>query len=118
MTALHSLSWLALQTSSGAPTPGSSASLRLLDLPALWVVVLVVLPLLAIVAWIGYAREDFSVRQRVVLAALRFSSLAMLCGVALATEVAAVSTMRYPCPCRNLDRELNKGGLISCGVTG
>lgn len=81
MTALHSLSWLALQTSSGAPTPGSSASLRLLDLPALWVVVLVVLPLLAIVAWIGYAREDFSVRQRVVLAALRFSSLAMLCGV-------------------------------------
>ncbi|MEO0650699.1 MAG: hypothetical protein AAFZ65_08475, partial [Planctomycetota bacterium] len=57
------------------------ASLRLLDLPALWILVLVAGPLLALVAWIGYAREDFSLKGRLFLAAMRFLSLAALCGV-------------------------------------
>lgn len=64
-----------------APETGSSASLRLLDLPPAWVVVLVVLPLLAAVSWLGYAREGFGLRSRLVLAALRFSALSVLCAV-------------------------------------
>jgi len=50
---------------------------KLVDLPPAWVVVLVVLPLLALVAWIGYARAPLSLRRRVVLALLRASSLAL-----------------------------------------
>ena len=35
-------------------------SLRWMDMPELWVVVLVLVPLLALIAWIGYSREPIS----------------------------------------------------------
>ncbi|MEY2806120.1 MAG: hypothetical protein RIR65_537, partial [Planctomycetota bacterium] len=54
---------------------------KLVDLPPAWVVVLVVLPLLALVAWIGYARAPLSLRRRVVLALLRASSLALFLAI-------------------------------------
>ncbi len=53
-------------------------SLRLLDLPEPWLVVLVVVPLFAGLAWIGYMRESLSPAARLVLAALRFSALVIL----------------------------------------
>jgi uncharacterized membrane protein len=56
-------------------------SFRLLDVPELWIVVLVLLPLCALVAWIGYGRESLSPRARFVLSALRFSALVLLLGV-------------------------------------
>ena len=42
-------------------------SFRLLDLPATWVVVLVVLPALAGIAWLGYRSEPLSGGVRVTL---------------------------------------------------
>jgi hypothetical protein len=56
----------------------SSQTLRLLDLPAPWVVVLVVLPLFALVAWIGYGRESIAPRARVVLSSLRVLAFGLL----------------------------------------
>jgi uncharacterized membrane protein len=68
-----------------APASGSGTDLResfrLLDVPELWIVVLVILPLCALVAWIGYGRESLSPRARVVLSALRFSALLLLLAV-------------------------------------
>lgn len=51
---------------------------RLLDLPEMWVVVLVLLPLAALVSWIAYAREPLSSRSRFLLGALRFGALLLL----------------------------------------
>jgi uncharacterized membrane protein len=65
---------------------GLEQSLRLLDLPPAWVVVLVVLPLFAAVAWIGYRREDLSRTMRVTLLALRVSAFLLL-GLVLARPV-------------------------------
>jgi uncharacterized membrane protein len=53
-------------------------SLRWMDMPELWVVVLVLVPVLALIAWIGYAREPISSPWRYALAGLRFASLAAL----------------------------------------
>ncbi len=58
---------------------GMRESLRLLDLPELWVLVLVLLPGLAMVSWLGYRSEHgLSPRARLVLSGLRFCSLAIL----------------------------------------
>ncbi len=55
------------------------ASLRLLELPELWVLVLVLLPALALVAWLGYRGErTLSTAARATLASLRFCALAVL----------------------------------------
>jgi Mg-chelatase subunit ChlD len=56
-------------------------SLRLLDLPETWVVVLVVLPALALVSWLGYRKERLSPTARATLATLRFLALAILMAV-------------------------------------
>jgi uncharacterized membrane protein len=57
---------------------GMRESLRLLDLPELWVVVLVLIPMAAFVAWTGYASESLSGRARTVLGALRLSAFLLL----------------------------------------
>lgn len=57
---------------------GQRTSLRLLDLPELWIVVLVMLPLLAGIAWIGYARERLSAGPRLFLSGLRALALLVL----------------------------------------
>src|SRR5262245_25719656 len=65
---------------------GLEQSLRLLDLPPAWVVVLIVLPLFAAVAWIGYGRENLSRAMRVTLLALRVAAFVLL-GLVLARPV-------------------------------
>jgi uncharacterized membrane protein len=72
------VSLLGLLSPAPAETEGLRETLRLLDLPAGWIVALVVLPLLAGVAWLGYARESIAPRWRWVLASLRFASLLVL----------------------------------------
>ncbi len=57
---------------------GLRESLRLLDLPAAWVVVLVILPLFALVTWIGYGRETISTPMRAVLSGLRLLAFLLL----------------------------------------
>ena len=59
-------------------TAGTHESLRLLDLPAPWVTVLVILPLFALVTWIGYAREHIPSATRAVLCALRMGAFLLL----------------------------------------
>lgn len=54
---------------------------KLLDLPEPWIVVLVILPLTALVAWIGYAKEPLKARARGTLVVLRFLALLLLLGV-------------------------------------
>jgi len=65
---------------------GLERSLRLLDLPPAWVVVLIVLPLFALVAWIGYARENLSRPMRATLLGLRLAAFVLL-GLVLARPV-------------------------------
>ncbi len=55
-----------------------STAVRFADLPELWVVVLVVLPLLALVAWGGYWRQALPRPWRHTLSALRFLALVLL----------------------------------------
>lgn len=57
---------------------GLRETFRLLDLPESWVIVLVLLPLLAIVSWIGYGRERLPNSMRWLLVSLRFVALAAL----------------------------------------
>ena len=76
---------LALETQRIEPT-GLEQSLRLLDLPPAWVVVLVVLPLFAAAAWIGYGREQLSRIMRLTLMALRLGAFLLL-GLVLARPV-------------------------------
>ncbi len=60
------------------PEGGLSQTLRLIDLPPAWIVVLVVLPLFALVAWIGYGRESLSSRSRLLLTGLRILAFLLL----------------------------------------
>ncbi len=60
---------------------GLRESFRLLDAPEPWVIVLLVLPTCAALAWIVYARESVPPRARAVLAVLRFVSLLLLMAV-------------------------------------
>ncbi len=55
-----------------------STSWRFLEMPAPWIVVLVVLPLAALVAWLAYRRESLSTGRRWALSGLRFASLLVL----------------------------------------
>jgi hypothetical protein len=73
---------LALQTVGS----GMDESLRLLDLPPAWVVVLVILPLFGLLAWIGYSRENLSRPLRGLLVALRIGAFLLL-GLVLARPV-------------------------------
>lgn len=57
------------------------AEFKLLDLPPAWVVVLVVLPLAALAAWIGYARAPLPLGRRLTLAGLRAGALLLLLAV-------------------------------------
>jgi uncharacterized membrane protein len=66
--------WLNLQQSG----EGLRESFRLAEGPAAWVAVLVIVPALAGVAWLGYRAEPLSPRRRAVLGALRFTALAIL----------------------------------------
>jgi len=53
-------------------------SFRLLDVPALWIVVLVLFPITAVASWIGYWRENIPTYARAGLITLRFLALALL----------------------------------------
>lgn len=71
-------------TASGAAEvqrTGMHESFRFLDAPEAWVIVLLVLPACAALAWLVYARETVSPRARVLLAALRFASLLLILAV-------------------------------------
>ncbi len=57
---------------------GVRESWRLLDLPEMWVVVLVLLPLAALVSYAAYARETLSTGSRSLLSALRFLVILLL----------------------------------------
>jgi uncharacterized membrane protein len=65
---------------------GLDQSLRLLDLPPAWIVVLIVLPLFAGLAWVGYSRETLSRPMRATLTALRLAAFVLL-GLVLARPV-------------------------------
>ena len=82
MSVLSSLALLAApQSSVPAAADGLRETMRLLDLPPAWIVVLVVLPGLALVTWIGYARESpesIGPRMRGLLSALRMGALLLL----------------------------------------
>ncbi len=69
-----------VQLAQQAPLDASDTaqSLRLLDVPEAWIVVLVILPLLAGLAWLGYAREDLSTRAKLILSGLRLFAFCVL----------------------------------------
>ena len=69
-----------MQETAEAPAQGTGLreSLRLLDLPEMWVVVLVILPLFALICWLGYRGERLSTAWRFFLSGLRFLALAIL----------------------------------------
>jgi len=77
VTLLPQLALLA-QPESGT---GVRETFRLLDLPEAWIVVLVVLPLCAGIAWLAYRREDLAAGPRAVLMALRCIALLILVAV-------------------------------------
>lgn len=66
-----------LQDTLGAST-GVRETLRLVDAPEPWVIVLVLLPAAALVAWIGYLRTGLGPALRVLLGGLRFASILLL----------------------------------------
>lgn len=68
---------LALQELVAAPE-STRETFRLLDVPPLWIVVLVLFPLTAIASWIGYWREGLPRAARGGLMLLRFLALALL----------------------------------------
>jgi uncharacterized membrane protein len=63
------------------PQEDTATSWRLLEAPAPWVVVLVVLPLSFAVAWRAYARETLSSGMRTTLVGLRWLSLLALLAI-------------------------------------
>jgi len=60
---------------------GVRETFRLLDIPEAWIVVLVVLPLCALVAWLAYRSEDLAPGPRAMLVVLRFLALVLLAAV-------------------------------------
>ena len=70
---------LALQTPAGGE--GLRETLRLLDLPPAWVVVLLIVPGCLLLAWLCYSREKLSLAARSVLVLLRLVALLLLCVV-------------------------------------
>ena len=71
--------WLALQDAvASTRVEDLTETLRLLDLPPRWVVVLVILPFFAAVTWLGYAKETLGRGARTTLMSLRVLSFALL----------------------------------------
>jgi uncharacterized membrane protein len=60
---------------------GMRESFRLLDAPEAWIIVLLVLPACAALAWLVYARESIPTRARAFLGALRFASFLLILAV-------------------------------------
>ncbi len=60
------------------PSVGTRASLRLIDLPPAWVLVLVVIPLVFAVCYAGYRGERLSLRARLLLSGLRMGAIVTL----------------------------------------
>jgi len=73
-------SFLALLSAPETGT-GLRETFRLLDLPELWIVVLIVVPLCAGIAWIAYRTEELSTGPRATLIVLRFVALLLLAAV-------------------------------------
>jgi len=65
---------LALQAAEGA-----IREWRLVDVPETWILVLVVLPLIAGISFLGYRSEPISTTWKVTLGCLRFAAIALLC---------------------------------------
>ena len=74
----NALALAATQTEEAETLTGTSQTLEFLDMPALWILVLVLIPLLFLVAFAGYWKESLSTRSKVILTALRFGSLMLL----------------------------------------
>lgn len=72
------LALAAAQVAEPEALTGTSQTLEFLDLPQLWVLVLVLIPLLALVAFVGYNKESLSTRSKFFMSALRFGSLLLL----------------------------------------
>lgn len=60
---------------------GLRESLRLLDLPEPWIIVLLIAPALAVLVWIGYRGEPLPAGVRVVLSVLRAAALTLLLAI-------------------------------------
>ncbi len=73
-----SLSLASLAQTVTQDVAGLSESVRLLDLPPAWVIVLVILPLFGAVTWIGYSRETLTQTVRWILSGLRISAFLVL----------------------------------------
>ena len=74
MSSFLSIATATLQSPAADDVGGMSESVRLLDLPAAWVVVLVILPLFGAVTWLGYSRETLTQTMRGLLSALRMAA--------------------------------------------
>ncbi|MFT7486495.1 MAG: hypothetical protein ACI9F9_002350, partial [Candidatus Paceibacteria bacterium] len=77
------ISLLSILQDTATPAPeelgiGVRESLRLLELPELWIVFLLLLPLAASVAWTAYSKESIGRVVRGVLVALRLCALGLL----------------------------------------
>jgi hypothetical protein len=72
------LTLLTLWAQTAEPEAGLRETLRLLDMPAPWIVVLVILPLFGFITWIGYGRETISTTMRAVLSGLRIAAFVLL----------------------------------------
>jgi hypothetical protein len=75
MSLLATIAQAAAGGATDAQRTGMRESFRLLDAPEAWVIVLLVVPACAALAWLVYAREGVSPRARAFLATLRFASL-------------------------------------------
>jgi uncharacterized membrane protein len=60
---------------------GTRVSFRLLDAPEAWIVVLLVLPACAALAWLAYARESIRPGARRILSLLRLAAILLLVAV-------------------------------------
>ena len=78
---LHALGTVIAALAPELQQTGTRTSFRLLDAPEAWVVVLLVLPACAALAWIAYARESIGVRARWILTTLRLSAVLLLVAV-------------------------------------
>jgi len=69
----------ALQAPAGGE--GLRETLKLLDVPPAWVVVLLIVPGCVLLTWLCYSREKLTLRARGVLTLLRLAALLLLCVV-------------------------------------
>ena len=57
----------------------ASREWRLVDVPETWILVLIILPLIAAVCFLGYRSEPISATWKATLGCLRFAAIALLC---------------------------------------